>query len=544
MAPKLPDPEDIGRNKKSLNDPFEAALNKKWEPREGDAGPQEGEGPEWLSDRGEGTSAPSGGGSSPSLKRQVAEQALRGNPEAAETLDKVDRARVAMERTSAAAGHVAKAGSALLAVVTNPITWITVIVLAMVLVVVSTFQVVGQNENADGCVSGNGMVVGEIALEADGRANIASAHSVLGSWLMTTNFDFLGGKPMTKEQAASLIGNMRHESYLTPTTSESGWASPTASNDEILAVGAVRLKAVGLVQWDSDRRVAMVNYAKSKGRLWSDIVMQLEYLKTELESSYESKRLLDRGFADPGKSVDELTKIFHDAFERSGAPAMDRRIAYANEFYTSYSGSGTATGGSCLGGSFDASDLVNLAVSIAYPHSQFSASRVPPYDRTGQSNAPAAYKEAKKAAMQVGGADGYLGGNLLASCDRFVATVIKLSLDPDLPWGPTAQQLSYLNNSPKWQKYMTKGNEKPGDIWITNQTYAAGGGGGHIILYIGMVQGVDSIAHASYMSRVGAIEPATYLGNDLRDRRGKQYAGFQFIGQAPGSPSLPYSTTP
>jgi hypothetical protein len=462
-------------------------------------------------------------------------QAGQAALQAAATAQKVAKAAKATQAVGSSALGAGKAGIALLA---NPVSWIVIGVVALVTALIigglALYQVVGQNENIEGCV-GKGATVGQITMNGN-NADLVSARNVIGTWLMTENFQFLGDKPMTKEQAAAILGNMQQESGLTPSRTQSNWISPTASNAEVRAAGeSTGGAAIGLIQWDSGRKKALLDYADSVGKVWSDVTAQLGYLKIELESPSEAGRLLTAGFNASGANVAILTEAFEIAFERAGIPAMENRITYATEAYTTLQPGGTS-GGSCLTGNFDGSSAVALAISIAYPTT--AESRVGPTDSFGVQQAPEAYKAAKKAAEEKSTNDTFGGAvELYASCDRFVATVVKNTMDVNIPWGSTTEQYAYFMNHPElWQRYTSKSQAKPGDVWITVSN-------GHVILYIGNVNGEDSIAHASYLERVGGIGSSGYLNEGMVDTSGRQYAGFHFLGSgAEAAAALPTKT--
>lgn len=469
-----------------------------------------------------------------SVAKNVAAESETGQKVAAAT-DKVVKAKAAAGATAAAAKA---GGTAAVAVLGNPVTYIVAAIVIVCLFLWSTILVIGHNENIDGCGPNDGGVqAGQIPLGPNGVADKQAAQNIIGSWLMSTPFDWLGGKPMTKEQAAAVVGNMTRESMLTPSMAQGGpsnpWVPPTATNAEVRAKGeSTGGQAIGLIQWDATRKKDLLDLADSQGKVWSDVTVQLELVKIETNKPYYSNGMLARGFNTPGKTVAELTTIWEQVYEVAGVPALDERIAAAEDFMVNFKGAGSVTtGGSCLmGGNFDASGAVALALSIAYPADQYNLSKVAGGDPMGMRNAPEAYKSAKlKAEQMPGSVDDTYGspGELYASCDRFVATVAKITMDPMLPWGATETQYAYLNSHPeKWQRYNNKSQAQPGDIWVTTTN-------GHIILYVGNVNGVDSIAHASFQSRVGAVSNANYLNENLVDTGGRQYAGFHFVGTPP-----------
>lgn len=421
--------------------------------------------------------------------------------------------------------------SAFVATVLDPIFWIVFgVILALILsfiVIIGSVQVIGQNENSDGCVANSDGSNSGIQAN-DSKDSQKNAESV-ANWLMTNNFKFLGNKGMTKNQAAGVIGNMWLESSVIPTTSQANFLNgKDTSNDDIINMGGVGGRAVGLIQWDADRRTKLAQYAKEHNAKWSDINIQLEFLKKEIDEYYGAA-LASAGFNDTSKSAHDYVEIFERKVESAGVPAMEKRFAYADNFLKNYSGNGGnydggSTGGSCLmdnnagNGDYDTSDAIKLAISIAYPTEDESWVKS---DISGQDVATAGYKKAKAEAQKKAGADPQ--PNLYASCDRFVATVIKLTMDKDIPWGSTTEQGNYLAKSKKWKQYTKKSEAKPGDIWVTRTN-------GHIILYIGKYKGKDSIASASYTQRVGAIGPASYLNDNLVDQSGRPYYGYHFVG--------------
>lgn len=456
-----------------------------------------------------------------------AAQSIPGGEKAQETVKKVSEAtqkvQVAVASAQAALSSAGSAFSGLVALLANPITWIIIAIVLVITLLTSSIiagsHVIGRNENADGCVSvGPGSGGDGVPAEAS-PDQTATANSIAG-WLTTTKFDFLGGKPMTVNQVAGIIGNWSQESALNPAIVQGNAVSPDASNAEIKALSGGGL-AVGLAQWDSGRRTQLVEFAESKGGIWSDINIQLEFFKSELDGS-EGANLIAGGFNDQSKSAEELTLIFMEKFERAGIPHMENRYAAAKAFLETYNGGYSGnTGGSCLTakGNVNTSESTELAVLLSYPTS--AESYVTPGDSYGRTKAKPEYKEAKAKAEQVGGKDPL--GDLYASCDRFVATVVKLTMDPDIPWGSTSEQQAYLSSSPKWQQYTRKSEAQPGDVWVTRSN-------GHVIFYVGDYKGQDTIAHASYLDRVASLDPASYLNENLVDQGGRPYYGYHYIG--------------
>jgi len=294
------------------------------------------------------------------------------------------------------AKNVSAATTATVSTLTNPTTWVILGIIAIFILLLVTgipaAQVWGKNDNADGCygISQNsGKSKSGLKHSEDPAENVQN----VGTWLSSTTFGGeWGNKPFTTKMIAGLMGNFGQESGFNSELTQGGSGlNSKMSNDEILAQGNVSGKAIGFAQWDGDRRINLVNFAKANNSHWSDLGTQMDFLKQELEGG-EGANLIANGFADDSKSVAELVAIFNDKFERSGHPNMPRRIAFGEDFIKDFkpgmksSGSSSLSkgGGSCfLGGesSADMSGIVELAKSIAWDSNKpDEAKRIPVSD--------------------------------------------------------------------------------------------------------------------------------------------------------------------
>lgn len=109
-------------------------------------------------------------------------------------------------------------------------------------------------------------------------------------------WDYLKAAGYSDIQTAAIIGNIYQESGLNPARVE--------SNGE----------GIGLVQWSFGRKQSLINYASSKGKDWSDLESQLEFLVSELDSKQFYQPYKDT-FMNP-YSVSEATEAFCFGFER------------------------------------------------------------------------------------------------------------------------------------------------------------------------------------------------------------------------------------
>ena len=145
---------------------------------------------------------------------------------------------------------------------------------------------------------------------------------------------FFTGKGYTPEATAGIMGNMEAESGVDPTRIQSNGKGPAA----------------GICQWESWRNKSlrwkgMADYAASKGKEWTDLQSQLEWLDMELQGkdpstlSYLKKRVGGFEAFKALTSVDKATTEFMKCFERPGVEHLDRRLKSANDFYNRLKGS-------------------------------------------------------------------------------------------------------------------------------------------------------------------------------------------------------------
>lgn len=289
--------------------------------------------------------------------------------------DIVPGAEGAVEVSGKAASAVSAVGSAaaavkssivsLGAIFSSPVTWVILIIVAIVLqlsiigfYLFAGYQAFGSNESA--CVPGGSASNITVDMSGDWVQN----GNQIANYLTTTPFEFTGGKPMTPKQAAAVIGNMKSESQVDPklaqANSKGPWTSSDTPNSTIIATSGGG-KALGLIQWDGVRRTDLASFAESSGRHWSDPTVQLEFLKNELDGA-EGSNLASAGFNDPSKTVEELAYIFTDKFERPGKDPKTgdyyhaaARKADAAAFLQQYGGGGSydasvfgGVGGNCV----------------------------------------------------------------------------------------------------------------------------------------------------------------------------------------------------
>lgn len=106
-------------------------------------------------------------------------------------------------------------------------------------------------------------------------------------------------------------------------------------------------EGIGLCQWSYGRKGQLIEYSKSKGKDWSDLNTQIEFLITEIEgtgqaSGYATAQMQGKhkGYTKndwkSAQDVGTATTAFCYVFERPGKPRLEIRIEKAKEYYEIY----------------------------------------------------------------------------------------------------------------------------------------------------------------------------------------------------------------
>lgn len=163
---------------------------------------------------------------------------------------------------------------------------------------------------------------GELVLEGTEDAKATA----FMTWLMTNSFEGLSSKPMSKEQAAGVAGNVMQESGF----------NPSAVNE---------IGASGLFQWLGGRKTGLQEFASSKGKAWDDATTQMQWLAEELNSTH--KHVSEAMIASDQKSAREWAKFWDDEFEISGNDQIEKRMSNAERYYNLDVGGGSGGGEDC-----------------------------------------------------------------------------------------------------------------------------------------------------------------------------------------------------
>jgi hypothetical protein len=157
--------------------------------------------------------------------------------------------------------------------------------------------------------------------------NTEESAQMCGSVLVGSNFgeqifNFLVGKGLSPVQAAGLMGNLQAESGLDPARVQSTHA-PEGDSDVMNINGHT---GYGLAQWTSlGRQQNLHAAAVAAGAKDSDILVQLNYLWTELNGGYKSSTLTPLLAATDIREATSIVMIHFEApFDKSQSAQNDR----------------------------------------------------------------------------------------------------------------------------------------------------------------------------------------------------------------------------
>lgn len=149
----------------------------------------------------------------------------------------------------------------------------------------------------------------------------------------------------TKEFASAWLGNMEHESGLIPSRIQSDlpYMEATAMNPSLGGY------AMGLAQWDSGRRVNLLNYAKEKKKEWKDVDLQLDYAWNHDSSDSILLQKFSKG-TDVNTITIDILKYWERAGTKDDPTQQAQRKASANNWYKRLSTGSQGNGSANVGG--------------------------------------------------------------------------------------------------------------------------------------------------------------------------------------------------
>ncbi|MFJ3388755.1 phage tail tip lysozyme [Lysinibacillus sp. NPDC086135] len=136
-------------------------------------------------------------------------------------------------------------------------------------------------------------------------------------------WNYFKNKGLNDKAIAGLMGNIAQESnFNSSAVNKSSGAS-------------------GIFQWLGGRKTGLQDYAKSVGKSWTDLQVQLDYAWKELNNS-EKKALSSLQRSDLSSS--QHASEFERLFERSGGSAVGKRQNFANQYYNQFAGTNGGAG--------------------------------------------------------------------------------------------------------------------------------------------------------------------------------------------------------
>lgn len=199
-------------------------------------------------------------------------------------------------------------------------------VLALIFVsilVFGSFTLMNNESDDDGCSADDkSAAMGSITTSKDVDKNAENIYKYILS-----NSD--GATP---KGVASLLGNMFHESAQ---TFDPGIIQNGSKFDKSAAMNpSVGGYAFGIAQWDSGRRVKLLEYAEKKGKKWDDLELQLDYLLNGDGSDSELIKKLIKSDDD----VEQTTENIMRQWERAGrTDSLGSRQAASKKYYAKFS---------------------------------------------------------------------------------------------------------------------------------------------------------------------------------------------------------------
>lgn len=145
-----------------------------------------------------------------------------------------------------------------------------------------------------------------------------SVSGLSGSSNQAKVWNYLKARGLSDHAVAGIMGNIERESRFNPAAKEQGGTG------------------IGLAQWSFGRANNLKNFAKRKGKAWSDLNTQLDFLWHELTTTETNAlRALKSS-----RSVIAAADAFQRKFERAGVVAQGQRNSAAKKYYNQFKGTG------------------------------------------------------------------------------------------------------------------------------------------------------------------------------------------------------------
>ncbi len=157
---------------------------------------------------------------------------------------------------------------------------------------------------------------------------------------------FMKSKGLNDNGICGLLGNLYSESRLYPNNLQNSYNTKLGMTDEEYTLAVVNniytnftndKAGYGLAQWTSSgRKSGLLDYCKKNRKAIDDLQAQLEWLYTELSTSYKTVLF---ELTNPNNTIDSCARIVMVKFERPANQSEENqlvRVGYAKDFYNTY----------------------------------------------------------------------------------------------------------------------------------------------------------------------------------------------------------------
>lgn len=402
------------------------------------------------------------------------------------------------------ASGITKLVNILISLFSSPVTWVIIALIFIYLLVQSGTNILGQSDYALNCSIGADMTAGTIqGTGGDLDKKGSKVYNLTKEVYVTARQ--LGLNPY---EAAGLAANGYVE----------GGSTGELDRHEIGGGGGR-----GIFQFTSKTLNDYENFAASKHKApFSSAQLETEGIISIKKGTGTIKQF-------KANSIESGVRAAYLAYENN-VPALwlpnsdnvvhaPRRIAAAktiyknfkdlqvkgatNGDYTTMNADGDSSSCQQTG---DTSSITSFAKSLVITNNISSANVSK--DGNGWEQATDAYRQAYQ---KVGGPMSGTVGKLLASCDSFVATVMRNTVDKNFPWHATTQQQEYVKKNKHYKKIKC-GDQQPGDFAFGEDS--PGGPVQHIFI-IANKQATEAYA-ASYHDHVAIDDKTSDYGSGGR----------------------------
>ena len=149
----------------------------------------------------------------------------------------------------------------------------------------------------------------------------------------------------TLQFASAWIGNMEHESGLNPARIQ----SDLAFNPSIAYNASLGGYGIGLGQWDSGRRVNLLNFAKSQKKEWKSVALQMDFAWNKDGSDSDLLKRMSKS-KDVNTLAVDILKLWERAGTKDDPVEQVKRKTSANNWYKRLSTGSMGGGSANIGG--------------------------------------------------------------------------------------------------------------------------------------------------------------------------------------------------